>query len=89
MLCIQHFPEGGWVEGYPLLLDVFCSIKSMDSPSTHPPDGRGKDKAVLEMRIFCISYRDKIVWGDAHLLHLRRIETKIFLAVRSFRISVA
>jgi hypothetical protein len=56
LLCVQPLPEGGWVEGDPqLFAEVFCSIKSMFSPSTLPPDGKGETKEFFE---------------DAHFLHL-------------------
>ena len=39
----QHLPKVEGVEGdFQLCAMYFCSIKSMESPSTHPPDdGRG------------------------------------------------
>jgi len=54
-------PEGGGVEGdLQLFANVFCSTKSMNSPSTLPPDGRGYAKIIGE---------------DAQFLHLRCINT--------------
>jgi len=38
MLRLQHFPKVEVVEGdLQLWAESFCSIKSMGSPSTHPP----------------------------------------------------
>jgi hypothetical protein len=47
----------------------------MLSPSTIHPTAQVKDESLLKMRIFCISVRDKIFPGDAHLLDLRCINT--------------
>ena len=37
--------------------------------------GEDRQKSVIEMRIFCISVRDKIFPGDSQFLHLRCINT--------------